>query len=329
LGGIWLGGLWTYGAVIFAYVLIPVLDQLIPQSVYNYSDSEKQQRLSLRFFDVLLYLNLPMNYAIIAFFVYKYSQGGMTNNEITGNILSIGIALGACGINVAHELGHRTNFWERLIAKGLLIPTHYTHFIIEHNLGHHRHVATPNDPATAKRNEIVFVFWFRSWILGYLNAWKIQMDLLKKRNAAFFSLDNEMLLMQLAQVGFFVLVFAVSDAWTLLWVALAGMVGFLLLETINYIEHYGIQRELLASGRYERVQAHHSWNSEHQLGRMVLYELTRHSDHHFIANKKYQILDHHDDAPQLPLGYPASMLLSFVPPLWFAVMNRKLAKAAG
>ena len=100
--------------------------------------------------------------------------------------------------------------------------------------------------------------------------------------------------------------------------------GILLLETVNYIEHYGLQRKETGEGKYERAMPHHSWNSDHVLGRLMLFELSRHSDHHYLASRKYQILQHHDESPQLPTGYPGSMLLSLVPPLWFYVMNRRI-----
>ena len=105
---------------------------------------------------------------------------------------------------------------------------------------------------------------------------------------------------------------------------LAAVMGFLLLETVNYIEHYGLVREKLPSGKYESVKPHHSWNSNHELGRIMLYELTRHSDHHYKATRKYQVLRHFDESPQLPYGYPGSMLISFIPPLWFKLMNDKV-----
>ena len=105
-----------------------------------------------------------------------------------------------------------------------------------------------------------------------------------------------------------------------------GIIGFLLLETVNYIEHYGLVRFKMPSGRYERVRECHSWNSNHVVGRIVLYELTRHSDHHYKSSKKYQTLDYHDISPQMPYGYPTSMVLSFFPPLWFNIMNKRVPK---
>ena len=109
---------------------------------------------------------------------------------------------------------------------------------------------------------------------------------------------------------------------------IVGTISFLFLETINYIEHYGLQRKKLPSGRYERVQPHHSWNSNHYIGRIVLYELTRHSDHHFKASKKYQLLENITDSPQLPFGYPTSILVAMVPPLWFKLMNSRVPAVA-
>ena len=104
----------------------------------------------------------------------------------------------------------------------------------------------------------------------------------------------------------------------------AGVVSFLFLETVNYIEHYGLLRLKNASGRYERVQKIHSWNSNHVVGRIILYELTRHSDHHYKSSKKYQVLESHEESPILPYGYPTSMVLAMIPPLWFRIMNKRV-----
>ena len=70
----------------------------------------------------------------------------------------------------------------------------------------------------------------------------------------------------------------------------SATMGFLLLETVNYIEHYGLQRKINSNGKYERVQPFHSWNSNHPIGRIMLFELSRHSDHHYNSYRKYQVL---------------------------------------
>jgi alkane 1-monooxygenase len=120
------------------------------------------------------------------------------------------------------------------------------------------------------------------------------------------------------------LIYLFFGSFGLLFAVLVAIVGFTLLETVNYIEHYGLLRLKMKSGRYERVKEIHSWNSNHVIGRIVLYELTRHSDHHFKSSKKYQILDCHEESPQMPFGYPTSMVISLIPPLWFKLMNKRI-----
>jgi alkane 1-monooxygenase len=112
----------------------------------------------------------------------------------------------------------------------------------------------------------------------------------------------------------------------LIFAVVTAIIGFLLLETVNYIEHYGLQRKMQENGRYEPVLPHHSWNSDHELGRIFLYEVTRHSDHHYKATRKYQVLRHFDESPQLPFGYPMCMIIALVPPLWFSLMDKKLTQ---
>ena len=198
------------------------------------------------------------------------------------------------------------------------------HFYIEHNFGHHVNAATHEDAATAKYNQTVYSFWITSVIRQYINAWKLQSKLLKQSSAHVFSTKNDMFWYLIIQILYLVLIFFLFGPIGLLFAISTAIVGFLLLETVNYIEHYGLMRKKLPSGRYERVKEVHSWNSNHVVGRIVLYELTRHSDHHYKSSKKYQLLDYYDISPQMPYGYPTSMVMSFLPPLWFKVMNPRI-----
>jgi alkane 1-monooxygenase len=254
------------------------------------------------------------------------AQGNLMTYELIGLVFSVGIVLGVNGINVAHELGHRQHTNERFLGKLLLLPSHYMHFYIEHNFGHHLHAATPEDPATARYNQSVYSFWLTSSIRQYFSAWSIQLKLLKNQNRSFFSIYNDMLWYAFFQVAYLLTVLFVFGPKVLLFAFAAGIGGFILLETVNYIEHYGLIRLKKSSGRYERVSEIHSWNSNHVVGRIVLYELTRHSDHHYKSSKKYQILDCHEESPQMPFGYPTSMVLALMPPLWFKVMNRRIPR---
>jgi alkane 1-monooxygenase len=244
--------------------------------------------------------------------------------DTIGRIAVMGLLCGTFGINVGHELGHRVNKWEQTLAKILLLSSLYMHFFTEHNKGHHKRVATPEDPSSARMGEPIYTFYFRTIFLSYLSAWHISNDEVKKKGKPVFSLLNEMIQFHLIQAAFIGIIFLFFGGTVTLYFLAAALMGILLLETVNYIEHYGLQRKATTDGKYERTMPEHSWNSDHVLGRLVLFELSRHSDHHYMASRKYQVLRHHDDAPQMPTGYPGMMLLSLVPPIWFKIMNKRL-----
>lgn len=324
--GIYYQGIWSYSALVYAFVLLPVLELIMPLDTKNYSDEERTNRLQNKIFDVLLYLNVLIVYGLLLYTLHKVTTTELSLFEIVGTVLSLGIVLGSNGINVGHELGHRDKLYERILGKILLIPSHYTHFFIEHNHGHHLHVSTPEDPSTAKYNQNLYAFWIQTVVGTYLKAWQIQKKLNQANKVPFFSLKNDMIWFTLIQIFYLVIIYNCYGNLGFLVALFAGVVGFLLLETINYIEHYGLMRKQTTSGRYERVTEKHSWNSNHIMGRIILYELTRHSDHHSKSQKKYQILECYDISPQMPYGYPTSMVMSFFPPLWFSVMNKRIPK---
>jgi alkane 1-monooxygenase len=275
-------------------------------------------------YDWMLYANIPIVYGLIWLVGIKVSSGSFNAFEYVGIAFSLGIVLGTNGINVGHELGHRQSSPERFLGKLLLLPSLYMHFYIEHNFGHHQNAATKEDPATARYNQSVYHFWATSVTRQYIKAWRIQKTLLRRAGHGFFSVFNDMFWYLLIQAVYIAVLFWFFGAFTTVFLLACGVIGFLLLETVNYIEHYGLLRKKLPSGRYERVRQVHSWNSNHIMGRIVLYELTRHSDHHYKSSKKYQLLDYHEASPEMPFGYPTSMVLSLIPPLWFRIMNPRV-----
>lgn len=322
--GLYLKDYWAFLTPVYAFVIIPLFELLLPQDNHNYIDQEREERKEKRLFDWMLYLNVPIVFGLLWMMLNAVAFHAHSAVEIVGLIFSMGIVLGTNGINVAHELGHRSTGAERLLGKLLLLPSLYMHFYIEHNFGHHAHAATKEDPATARFNQSVFSFWITSVSRQYISAWKIQRSLLTAENTSFLSIKNDMLWYVLFQSTYLMLVYFVFGPMALLFAIIAGILGFLLLETVNYIEHYGLARQKNPSGRYERMREVHSWNSNHVVGRIVLYELTRHSDHHYKSSKKYQLLDNHDHAPQMPFGYPTSMVIALVPSLWFKIMNPRV-----
>ncbi|MEN7550382.1 alkane 1-monooxygenase [Rapidithrix thailandica] len=322
-------GAWSYLPVIYAFGLIPFMEIFLPPDTRNLEKVQEELHKNDPVYDWILYLIVPTQYLFLGWFLTTLAGTTLLLYEKLGLTMSMGVLCGSLGINVAHELGHRSTSHERFLAKALLLTSLYMHFIIEHNRGHHKNVSTPDDPSSARLGEAVYTFWIRSILWGYRSAWKIETKRLEKKAVPFWSFRNEMLRFQAIQLGLLVVIYAGFGGQVLLWYLLAALMGILLLETVNYIEHYGLVREKTSSGHYERTRPVHSWNSNHILGRLMLFELSRHSDHHYLASRKYQILRHHEESPQMPTGYPGMMLLSLIPPLWFYIMNNKIKISRG
>ncbi|MGG9961853.1 alkane 1-monooxygenase [Ferruginibacter sp. SUN106] len=314
----------TWCPLLYAWILLPITELFIRPDEKNMSAAEEELAKKDAVYDYMLYLVVVLQFISLYKFLSVITAPDLRWLEIGGRIWTMGLLCGTFGINVGHELGHRVNKFEQALAKILLMTSLYMHFFIEHNKGHHKNVATPQDPASARLNEPIYTFYLRTVIFSYLSAWKIANKEMRKKGLSILNLKNEMLQVHFIQLAFVALIFFAFGGWATFCFLNAAAIGIALLETVNYIEHYGLQRKETTAGKYERTMAWHSWNSNHVLGRLMLFELSRHSDHHYIASKKYQVLQHHDDAPQLPTGYPGSMILALVPPVWFYVMNRKI-----
>jgi alkane 1-monooxygenase len=326
LPSLFMQGLIVWWPVCYAWVLIPLMELVLKPNESNLPEAEEELSRKDRRYDLLLYLVVPLQYMALGCFLYSMAFQQQSWWDIMGKILGMGLLCGTFGINVGHELGHRVHKKEQFMAKMLLLSSLYLHFFIEHNKGHHKNVATPGDPSTARYNEPVYFFYPRTLINGYIDAWRIAAHDARKKGFAAFSLHNEMLQFQVIQLLMLMGIYFVFGTTATLCFLAAAFHGILLLETVNYIEHYGLQRKVTGDGTYERTLPAHSWNSNHVVGRIMLFELTRHSDHHFVSSRKYQVLRHHDESPQMPTGYPGMVLLSLVPPAWFYVMNPRIHK---
>jgi alkane 1-monooxygenase len=324
--GIHQSGWLSFGSVYVSFLLIPLFELILPQRTDNHKEEEEEERSNNRFFDMLLYSHVPILYFLIFYALYYFQTHTLTTLETVGMAYNIGVLVGGFGINIGHELGHRNTTFEQNLSKLLLLPALYQHFFIEHNRGHHKNVATDLDPASSRMGENLYAFWWRSVTGSYMSAWQIENEQMKRENKAVMSWSNGMIRFHIYQTAYLLTIALVFSFPAMLLAIWFGINGFLLLETVNYIEHYGLRRKQLANGRFEPVMPHHSWNSNHELGRIVLFELTRHSDHHFKATRPYQILRHFDESPQLPFGYPLSMIASLLPPLWFSMMNNRVPR---
>jgi alkane 1-monooxygenase len=317
-------GAWTWFVPAFTFGLLPLLDRAAWASEDNLdADGEAHAAADPRY-DALLLAVVVGQLGLLALFLTRIHAGGLTPVELSGLVATMGVGCGVYGINVGHELGHRRERWAQRAAQTLLLTSLYMHFFIEHNRGHHRRVATPDDPASARLGETVYTFWLRSVVGSFADAWVLERDRLAANGRGPWSTDNQLLqfvAVELAAIGVVGAMFGTTALAA--WCVAAGL-GALLLETVNYVEHYGLQRQRTAQGAWERVRPEHSWNSNRPMGRVFLFELTRHSDHHAHATRPFAVLRHHDEAPELPHGYPAMVLAALVPPLFFAVMHPAL-----
>jgi alkane 1-monooxygenase len=313
-------GLWSYFTLIYAFGILPLLEWVIPIDSSNFTEKEENLRNQSKIFDFYLVLAFLSQLTALAIFIYLIYHVELQLYEKIGLALSMGVHSGVMGINVAHELGHRREKIFQYMAQILLLSSLYMQFFIEHNRGHHKNIGTWHDPSTARLNENLYAFWFRAITTGFLSAWNIESARLKGKSFIY----NQMFHYLMIQVAFVLGVLIIFGLSTALLFILSAGVGIILLETVNYIEHYGLSRKKVSERRFEDVKPTHSWNSDHVIGRSTLFELSRHSDHHAHPHRKYQILKHFDESPQLPTGYPGMMILSLLPPLWFKIMNKKI-----
>lgn len=313
---------WWSGAMLF-FVLIPILDVLGGEDGNNPPDSGVGDLQHDRFYRWCTFLFLPVQYAGLLVACFLVTHGTLSAVDKIGYAVSVGLVAGI-GINAAHELGHRVETGERWLAKIALAQSLYGHFFVEHNRGHHARVATPEDPASARLGESLYRFLPRSISGAVVSAWQLERSRLARKGSGPWTIRNNVLnawAMSVVLFGLLVIVFGVS---ILPFLLLQALVGIVTLESVNYIEHYGLLRARTATGRYERCSPRHSWNSDRLVTNVFLYHLQRHSDHHANPGRRFQTLRSFDESPQLPAGYATMVLLAACPPLWRRVMDRKV-----
>ena len=316
----------TFLPLIVFFGLVPSFELLLNPDRKNLSKEEEQIEKEKKIYTKILYLTVPIQLSFLGYFFVVIQEADLSNLDVAGRITAMGLMCGVLGINVGHELGHRNNRFDEFLGEILLLTSLNTHFLPYHNGGHHYNVATPKDAATARKNEPLYTFWIRSHYTSYAQAWSIENSLMSEKGRHWFHYQNRMVIYSFCNMILLGAVYYFFGFMVLFYFLTAAVFGIVLLETVNYIEHYGLLRRKNEHGRYERVKRIHSWNSDHQIGRLMLFNLSRHSDHHYNGSKHYQLLKSLPESPQMPTGYPGMMILSLLPPLWFRLMNHKLKK---
>jgi alkane 1-monooxygenase len=313
------GGFWFFGPVL-VFIVFPVLDIIIGMDPSNPPDSIIKWLEQDRYYRWCTYVFIPIQYAGLILACYLWTSGDLSVAESIGLALTMAV-VGGIAINTAHELGHKRDSLERWLSRIALAQTGYGHFFIEHNRGHHVRVATPEDPASARLGESFWAFLPRTVAGSVSSAWRIECARLDRMGRSHWTLRNDILGAWAMTIALFAALAIVFGPVVLPYLLIQAVLGFSLLEVVNYLEHYGLLRQRKEDGRYERCRAEHSWNSNNVASNVLLYHLQRHSDHHANPTRRYQALRHVDEAPQLPTGYAGMIVLAWIPPLWRRVMD--------
>lgn len=327
--GLWRDMPWLlFSAPVVVYGLVPLLDWLVGKDSSNPPDSALAALESDPYYRWATYIYVVIELAFFVFVAWAIATLSLSWVEWIGLTWGIGI-LSGISINTAHELGHKKTRLERWLALVALAPVAYGHFYVEHNKGHHRRVATPEDPASARMGESFWRFLPRTVTGSVVSAWGIEKERLARRGKGPWTWENEILQAWAMTVVLWGALMAAFGTELLPFLVIQAIIGASLLEAVNYVEHYGLLRQKEASGRYERCRPEHSWNNDHVVTNIFLFHLQRHSDHHAHPTRRYQALRHFDGAPELPTGYAGMILLAYLPWLWYRVMDPKVLRHYG
>lgn len=312
------GAYFTQAPVIFslflAFVFVPIIDQIVGQQKDFTHPESPIYRLSL-----LAWLPCQLLLLIVGSFY-------VANLSVLGALawaVPMGILAGAFGITIGHELGHKHDLVSKLHARVLFSSVCFPGFPIEHNLGHHVNVATKEDPATARYGESLWAFILRGTPQQFIDAWKIEARRLRKRGFKPYGIHNEMYRLTGLTLALALGSLMIGGLPALAFFVGQGVFATFLLQAINYVEHYGLEREKIGK-KYEKVGPTHSWDANWVVTNHLLFGLQQHADHHQHGTKKFEDLRPEPTAPNMIQGYPTMVVLSLIPPVWRSVMHPKL-----
>jgi alkane 1-monooxygenase len=330
-GPLWIGP-------ILLYVLLPALDLRFGPDGHNAPDEAMERLENDKYYRFCTYIYIPFQYLSVIVGAYLFTasnlswlgfEGGLGWFGKIGVALSVGV-LGGVGINTAHEMGHKKDSLERWLSKITLAQTWYGHFYIEHNRGHHVRVSTPEDPASARFGETFWEFLPRSVFGSLRSAFHLEAQRIRRLGRSPWDprtyASNDVVNAWAMSVVLFGVLIAVFGPALIPFLIIQAVYGFSLLESVNYLEHYGLLRQKNEKGRYERCAPVHSWNSDHIVTNLFLYHLQRHSDHHANPTRRYQTLRSMENAPNLPSGYASLIGLTYFPPLWRKLMDHRVVE---
>lgn len=317
-------GIWSVFLLPVVYfALVPLLDLLISERQVENDGLEDS-----KIFIFLLYLQVPFHFIV---FIGAIHAAVTVDLPLWARLVAVagfGLINGQCAL-IGHEFAHKTGRVKRISAQVTLAVVGMGHFLLEHVRGHHIHVATPEDCASARLDESIYAFALRDMpgeVTGGLNR---EAERLAQKGISALSRHNRILqsyaMSLVVAVGLAVVLGPIAFAW----IALHHLSAWFTLTLVTYIEHYGLLRAMGPDFRREPVQRIHTWNTNALVSNMLLFNVQRHSDHHARPMRPYQLLKDEEDGPRLPTGYFGMIVLAFVPPLWRWIMNARTISAVG
>lgn len=321
VAGYYLGGWFNFLVPAISFFAYPVANIFLSSTEehahsYRSGASSAYKNIALAF--------VPVLFVLTTWCVYMVTVTNMSVIAYTGFAVSLGIVNGIIGFTLAHEFIHRFSKTEQYAGYFLLLQNNYMHYGIEHVFGHHVYACTPEDPHTARVNESVYMFLPRAICGTYKNAARIERKRLVRHHYKIPVLHNRLLWFGILQVTTMVMILIVLNLQALLFFVLQNCVAIILLHIINYLQHYGLMRKANNKGKYEKLDAHHAWNTGRKNTSLNLFQLENHADHHMHPGRSFEELQHTKDSPEHPAGYSFMVLLSLLPPLWFKIMNKRI-----
>ncbi len=311
---------WSVSPFIWVFILVPIIDLVLPY--LSKQDVDLKENM-LHNFSILIIL--PCILFLVVFGLIVVSDSTISLLVAASLGAAVGMSGGSIGITTAHELIHRQNKYMRGIGVLLLVLCCYGHFRIEHVYGHHKNVATKEDPATARRGENFYSYFIRCVINSVISSWNIEKNILDKKNMETLSIQNRMLHYFILEIIFLFIGFFIAGINGLVFIFFHSFVSIILLELVNYIQHYGLERKM-QNGKYEKFTDHHSWNSRHISANWSTFNLGLHAEHHQSASKHYPLLSQEEKLIEMPANYSIMLIMALIPPLWFFIMDRKIDK---
>jgi alkane 1-monooxygenase len=303
---------------------IVLLDLFLPGG--QTSPAALTDEAHVAYFSWVLRAFVLLQLALIGFGAYAATQGDWLTT--LGLAFAVGYITGAQGITFAHELGHSKSKIDRFCAWVLMTSVCYGHFMVEHYRGHHPRAATHDDPASARYGESLYRFLPRTLWGSLVSGWRLEGQRIRQMKSSW--LRSPLVWSTVASLMLIVLpaqyLYAQAAMKYVVFFVGQSCIAFLLLEVVNYIEHYGLQRNA-DGGKREPFGMMHAWNADHLVTNTLLANLQRHSDHHMHAWKPYATLQALP-GPQLPTGYAGCLVLAMVPPLWFSLMHKRISALA-